>query len=105
MTPNPTPSPASLPTSTVRIPQYVLYRSFPSETVVLNLQTGKYHGLNATAGSMLEALGQASCVRDAATAVAEEYAQPQATVEQDMCELCSDLLARGLIELHGNSAR
>jgi hypothetical protein len=28
----------------------------PLGTVVLNLQTGRYHGLNATAGSMLEAL-------------------------------------------------
>jgi Coenzyme PQQ synthesis protein D (PqqD) len=79
-------------------PQHVVYRSFPSETVVLNLQTGQYHGLNATAGSMLEALKRTSCVRDAAVAVATEYAQPQAVVEQDMCELCNALLARGLIE-------
>jgi hypothetical protein len=70
---------------------------------VFNLQTGKYHGLNATAGSMLEALEQASCLRDAAVAVAEEYAQPPAVVERDMCELCDGLLARGLIELDGDS--
>ena len=96
---NTMPNAASLPTSRVRIPQHVVYRSFPAETVVLNLETGKYHGLNATAGSMLEALEQASCVRDAAAAVAGKYAQPQATVEQDMCKLCDALLARGLIEL------
>jgi Coenzyme PQQ synthesis protein D (PqqD) len=101
---NSMPNPTSLPTSRIRVPEHVVYRRFPSETVVLNLQTGKYHGLNATAGSMLEALGQASCVRDAATAVAGEYAQPQTTVEQDMSELCSALLARGLVELDGDSA-
>jgi predicted urease superfamily metal-dependent hydrolase len=93
------PSIASLPTSRVRVPSHVVYRSLPSETVVLNLQTGKYHGLNPTAGSMLEALQQASCVRDAAAVVAGEYGQPQTKVEQDMCELCNGLLARGLIEL------
>jgi len=74
-----------LPTSRITIPDHVVYRSFPSETVVLNLQTGKYHGLNATAGSMFEVLQRSSSVRDAAAAVAEEYAQPQAIVEQDMC--------------------
>jgi hypothetical protein len=101
---NTTPNTALLPTSMIRVPQHVVYRSFPTETVVLNLETGKYHGLNATAGSMLEALEQASCVRDAATAVAGEYAQPQATVEQDMCKLCNGLLARGLIELDSGPA-
>ena len=95
---------ASLPTSRFSVPEHVAYRSFPSETVVLNLQTGQYHGLNATAGSMFEALQRTSSVRDAAVAVAEEYAQPQTIVERDMCELCNALLARGLIELACKSA-
>ncbi len=104
MAPNTIPNAATLPASRVRVPQHVVYRSLPSETVVLNLQTGRYHGLNPTAGSMLEALERASCVRDAAGAVAGKYAQPQAAVEQDMCELCNALLARELIELDGESA-
>jgi hypothetical protein len=99
------PNATSLPTSRVRVPGHVMYRGFPVETVVLNLQTGKYHGLNATAGRMLEALERALTVRDAATMVAAEYAQPQATVEQDMYELCNALLARGLIELDDESER
>jgi Coenzyme PQQ synthesis protein D (PqqD) len=90
------------PTSRVRIPQHVVYRRLPSETVVFNLQTGKYHGLNSTAGSMLEALERSPSVRAAAAAVAGEYAQPQMLVERDMCELCDGLLARGLIELDGD---
>ena len=72
---------------------------------MFNLQTGKYHGLNATAGSMLEALERSLSVRDAAATVAGEYTQPQAAVERDMCELCDGLLARGLIELDGDSPR
>ncbi len=103
MAPETMPNATTLPTSRIKVPQHVVYRSFPSETVVLNLQTGRYHGLNPTAGSMLEALERAACVRDAAAAVAGEYAQPQAAVEQDICELCNVLLARGLIELDGDS--
>lgn len=93
---------SSLPEASIRVPQHVVYRSFPSETVVLNLNTGKYHGLNATAGRMLDALQKAPCVRDAAAAVAEGYEQPQDVVEKDMCELCRLLLDRGLIEIDGD---
>ena len=73
---------------------HVVYRSFPSETVVLNLQTGKYHGLNATAGSMLEALQQASCIRDAVAAVAEDYAKPRATASR-ICANSAMFYSRG----------
>jgi hypothetical protein len=94
-----------LPASRIAVPQHVVYRRFPSETVVFNLQTGQYHGLNATAGNMLAALERAVCMRDAAAAVAEEYAQPPEIVEQDMRELCDALLARGLIKFDGEPAR
>jgi hypothetical protein len=103
MNPDTVPSAASLSTSKIKVPQHVVYRGFPAETVVLNLETGKYHGLNATAGSMLEALERATCLRDAASAVSGEYGQPQDVVERDMCELCSALLERGLIEVDGGS--
>lgn len=85
--------------SHAKVPQHVVYRSFPTETVVLNLKTGKYHGLNATAGGMLAELERASRVRDAAAVLAEAYEQDQAVVEQDMCRLCQALLERGLIEV------
>jgi Coenzyme PQQ synthesis protein D (PqqD) len=104
MSPNTVPETTSLPDARISLPQHVVYRSFPSETVVLNLHTGKYHGLNATAGRMLEALEQAACVREAAAAVADDYEQQQAVVEQDMCELCCLLLDRGLIEIDGGQA-
>lgn len=101
MIPDTVPSTPSLLASKVKVPQHVVYRSFPSETVVLNLETGKYHGLNATAGRMLEALEQAACVRDAAAALAESYEQSQSVVERDLCVLCQSLLERGLIETDG----
>jgi Coenzyme PQQ synthesis protein D (PqqD) len=96
--PETAPNTSLLLASNVRVPQHVVYRSFPAETVVLNLETGKYHGLNATAGQMLEALEQAACVRDAAAALSKRYEQDQSVVERDLCELCRSLLERGLIE-------
>jgi len=85
----------------VKVPQSVVFRSFPTETVVLNLQTGKYHGLNPTAGKMLQALTEADSVREAAAAVAAEYDAPAPTIEGDICDLCQNLLDRGLIERDG----
>jgi hypothetical protein len=105
MAPDTLPNDTTLLTARIKVPQHVVYRSFPSETVVLNLETGRYHGLNPTAGSMLDALVGASSVRAAAAAVAGEYEQTPETVERDMCELCSLLLARGLIELDGDVQR
>ena len=93
------PSQMNLLKAKVKLPQHVVYRTFPSETVVLNLQTGKYHGLNPTAGRMLETLERADSVLDAATVAAGEYEQPQARTERDMCSLCSSLLERDLIEI------
>jgi DNA gyrase inhibitor GyrI len=87
----------------VTVPQSVVFRSFPTETVVLNLQTGKYHGLNPTAGKMLQALTEADSVREAAATVAVEYDAPAETIEVDVCDLCENLLDRGLIERDGSA--
>jgi hypothetical protein len=88
-----------------RVPEHVVYRPFPNETVVLNLETGTYHGLNPTGGRMLEALEREEQVRDAVATLADEYGAEQARIEEDICAFCSDLQERGLIELHLNGRR
>lgn len=93
----------SLLEAKVTVPQSVVFRSFPTETVVLNLQTGRYHGLNPTAGKMLQALTEADSVRAAAAAVAAEYDAPVETVEADVCDLCQNLLDRGLVQRDGSA--
>jgi hypothetical protein len=103
MTRDATPEQQPLLEARVKVPQHVVFRSFPSETVVLNLQTGKYHGLNPTAGRMLGTLADAESVRAAAAAAAADYEQPQEATERDMCDLCHALLERGLIEVEGGS--
>lgn len=83
--------------SAVHVPEHVVFRSFPQETVVLNLETGTYHGLNSSAGRMLEALQRHPVIAEAAATVAEEYEQDTAVVEADLRELCEGLIARGLL--------
>ena len=81
------------------VPDHVVYREFVNETVVLNLKTGTYHGLNASGGKMLETLGSAESVRDAAVALAEYYGRPLAEIEHDLHEFCLRLREHGLVEL------
>jgi hypothetical protein len=88
----------------VRVPDHVVFRAFPGETVALNLQTGKYHGLNSVAGRMVEALIGNGDVDATATLLAEEYGQPRETIEADLQSLCEDLSRRGLIELPAGRA-
>lgn len=80
-----------------RLPQHVVHRSFVAETVVLNLRTGKYHGLNPTAGRMLEALVAAPTVGDVVPALAAEYGLEQEQIQRDLLALARGLLERELI--------
>jgi hypothetical protein len=85
----------------VTIPEHVIFRSFARETVALNLQTGKFHGLNTTAGRMVEMASRARLARDAVRELAEEYEVPDAQIAADLADLLRLLLDRGLIEIDG----
>jgi Coenzyme PQQ synthesis protein D (PqqD) len=83
-----------------RVPTHIVYRSFVNETVVLNLETGKYHGLNPVGGRMLEALDREETVAAAAGRLAQEFGDVRPDdLERDICSFCADLRARGLIEV------
>lgn len=85
--------------SRVKIPSHVVYREFPAETVILNLETGQYHGLNRTGGAILASLARTPNLQETVTAVAKQYGQDVADVERDVRAFCGDLLRRGLIRL------
>jgi Coenzyme PQQ synthesis protein D (PqqD) len=93
------PTQLELATAAVRVPEHVVYRTFAHEVVALNLKTGRYHGLNPTAGAMLTALERNATVGEAAVSLAAHYERPLEEIERDLRDLCVDLLERGLIEL------
>ena len=85
---------------TVRVPEHVVYRKFAEDTVALNLQTGRYHGLNPTAATMVEILCAAPNVAAAAERLAPEWDVAPDVLLADLLELCEGLERRGLIETH-----
>jgi hypothetical protein len=87
--------------SRVEIPDNVVFRNFVAETVILNLNTGKYHGINPTGGFMLELLKTVGSVEQAAAKLADEYGLAPEDANRDLCDFCLELERRGLIVLRG----
>ena len=84
----------------VRVPEHVVYRDFAEQTVALNLQTGRYHGLNPTAAAMVDALREAPNVAAAAERLAPTWDVSPEVLLADLLELCEGLESRGLLETH-----
>jgi transcriptional accessory protein Tex/SPT6 len=89
--------PRKLLSARMSVPEGVVYRAFAKETVVLNLETGLYHGLNPTAGRMFAVLDENGSVADTAEILAHEYNRPLVEIQQDLCNLCEVLLHRALL--------
>ena len=85
-----------------RVPAHVVHRPFAEETVVLNLRTGQYHGLNPVAGRMLEVIEETGDPQQAVQRVAAEWQMEPSRVRADAEQLCADLLDRQLIEPAGD---
>jgi Coenzyme PQQ synthesis protein D (PqqD) len=85
-------------TARLRVPEHVVYRDFGDETVVLNLDSGQYHGLNSTAAAMLSAVDGADTVASAVEPLAAQLGETAEVIERDLLELCQALADRGLVE-------
>ena len=85
--------------STARINDDAVFRELDGESIVLNLQTGTYFGLDEVGTrvwQLIEQYGALHAVRDAL--VAEFEVEPE-TAGRDLAQLVSDLADRGLVDL------
>jgi hypothetical protein len=81
----------------VLFPEHVVFRSFAQETVALNLKTGRFHGLNDTAGRMLQLVQRCRSPREAVAPLASEYHVSPDEIARDLERLLALLLERELI--------
>jgi hypothetical protein len=82
------------------VPEHVVFRTFEAETLLLNLETGQYHGLNTTGGRMLELLKDTDGdVRQSVERLGEEYQMDAEVIATDMADFCLSLEDRGLLEV------
>jgi hypothetical protein len=84
------------------VPEHVVTRMFEGELVALNLESGVYHGLNAVAARMFEAIQEVATPADAVEPLAAEYHQPREQIEDDLAQLVRGLRDRGLVVVGGD---
>ncbi|HYI38587.1 MAG TPA: PqqD family protein [Thermoleophilaceae bacterium] len=85
--------------SSVTVPNHVVFREFAQETVLLDIESGQYFGLNPTAGRMLAVLQESDSVQGALPTLREDFPDAGDVLEADLCTLCQALSKRGLVVL------
>lgn len=81
------------------IPPHVVSRSFSEETVLLNMQTGEYHGVDAIGARFLEVMAGQRDLAATQQVLATEYEQPPDRIAEDLVAFLEEMLARGLVTL------
>ena len=69
------------------------------ETVLLNIQTGRYHGIDAIGARFFEVMRSGDPLSKAVGVLAAEYKQPMDRIQQDLAAFCAQMVDFGLIEL------
>jgi hypothetical protein len=83
----------------VSLPNNVISRSFVAETVLMDVNSGRYFKLDRTAGAMLEALMAQRTVAGAAMALSERGWGSEDVLRNDLGALCLELASIGLLRL------
>lgn len=85
-------------TDRIVIPDAVVSRELDGETVLLNLETGIYFGLDAVATDMWKALQPDRSLQDACDALLGAYEVDAAVLRDDLLRLVNQMAAKGLVQ-------
>lgn len=85
--------------SRLRIPNDVVLQEVGGETVLLNLRTERYFGLDEVGTTMLAALRSDGSAQGALEAALRTYDVASDTLERDLLALFAELLQHGLLEI------
>jgi hypothetical protein len=83
----------------VRVPASTLYRELQGETVLLQLDSGEYFGLDETATRIWQLIVEKGDLDAVAAAMVEEFDVEPAILAQDLSRLVEELRGKRLIEL------
>ena len=81
----------------LRIPADVVFRDLDGEGVILNLATGTYFGLNATATRVWHLVHEGKTADEIALALVDEFEVTDAAARTDVALLLEELAAKGLL--------
>jgi len=73
-----------------------VFRELDGQSVLLNLETGMYFGLDAVGTHVWQLAAQDGSLRAVRARLIDEYDAEPATIERDLLALAESLVARGL---------
>jgi hypothetical protein len=85
--------------NSVTIPKQVMARQVGDETVILDLASGTYFGLDPVGTRIWQLLAEGRTLAQVSEVILAEYDVLREEVEQDLDQLVKELSARKLIEL------
>jgi predicted transcriptional regulator len=83
----------------ISVPGQVLVRTFQDESVLLNLASECYHGLDDMGTSMWQTLIQSENIQAAYEKLLSEYDVDEVTLQKDLEMFIERLVERGLVEV------
>ena len=85
----------------VTIPQDVLLSGVEGESVLLNLESERYFGLDEVGTRMFSVLTESNSIQAAYEVLLDEYNVDAKSLRSDLISLINDLVAQGLMEIAG----
>jgi hypothetical protein len=83
----------------VSVPENVMVRQLEGESVILNLDTERYFGLDEMGTHMLTALTSSDSIQTACDALLEEYEVEPDLLRRDLGGLVGKLVEQGLVTI------
>jgi hypothetical protein len=85
------------PDTRLSIPAQVMSRLVGEETVLLDLQSGMYFGLDGVGKRIWESIGKGLTLGETSEVIMSEFEVDEATAQSDVFEFVSELVERGLL--------
>ena len=83
----------------ISIPSDVLISNVQDESVILNLDSERYFGLDEVGTRFMSLLTTSSTIQAAYEVLVEEYDVDEAVLRRDLAELLEKLLEQGLVKV------
>lgn len=84
-------------TDRVKVPDDVLISNLQEESVILNLDSERYYGLDSVGTRILSVLTTSDSIEAAYETLVQEYEVDREELKQDLLELVENLIAQGIL--------
>ena len=83
----------------VMIPPQVMARLVGDETVILDLASGTYYGLDPVGARIWQLMAEGKAIASVCETLIDEFDVSRETLEHDVLQLTKELCAKGLVNI------